>query len=187
MPIIEVFTDGSCFYTGTKHPIGGIGVFLCEGHEQNRGRSIRDGRITNQTMELMAALAGLHAIERLWKPGDAAVIYSDSIYVMNCMTNWILRWEVNGWVTKNKRLVQNAATLQIMSPIVKACNVTFKHIKAHELTQLAADADADALRFKHGNESADALSMQAAADGIRSGCYIKRGLCVRSNDMLGGG
>jgi ribonuclease HI len=139
-------------------------------------------------MALAAALAGLHVIEKLWKPGDTAVIYSDSIYVKNCMTNWIRRWEVNGWMTKNKRLVQNVATLRMMSPIVKACNVTFKHIKAHEQQTLADDeADEDMLRFKHGNECADALSVQAATDGIRSGCYIKRGLCVQSNDMLAGG
>ena len=183
-PIIHVFADGSCYHNnGTRRPIGGVGVFVEEGHPENIGRSVREGRITNQNMELLSALMGLQVIARIWQPGEHATLYTDSIYVMNCMTKWTQIWEVNGWTTKNKRPVQNGDILRAMLPIAKQCCVTFVRVQPHGEPGKELEDE----RLAAGNRGAAALAMLAATDGSRSGCYIKRGMCVNSGDMLSGG
>lgn len=186
--VIEAYTDGSSFPGGGARPtIGGIGVFMGEGHTENMGRSIRHGKITNQTMELAAAHAGLQAIQRhtpTLPPPATTVIYTDSAYVMNCMTKWIMLWEANGWRTKNKKPVQNGETLRSMLPIVKEFGVVFVRVRAHESVASTIDIDRDTMKHVVGNREADRLASQAAAEGARSACYIQRGVCVNTEELL---
>ncbi len=201
---LHAYADGSCFHNnGTRRPIGGIGVYVDEGHPENVGRSVREGRITNQNMELLAAHMALQAVAHMWQPGDSAVLYTDSIYVMNCMTKWIKLWELNGWTTKNKRPVQNGDVLRAMLPIVKRCSVTFERVPPYERGRCAAAVEDDDVGAPNGrgpdaggpgdgghvlgNRGAAMLAVQAATEGSRSGCYIKRGMCINSEDMLSGG
>ena len=182
--LVEAYADGACFHNnGTRRPIGGIGVYVTDGHVENIGRNVRDGRITNQNMELLAAMIGLQALDRMWIPGDTTILYTDSIYVMNCMTKWIKIWEVNGWMTKNKRPVQNGDILRAMLPIMKRCAVLFERVAPYERF-----SEEDIVKDRHlvGNRGAALLAMQAATDGSRSGCYIKRGLSLNSDELLSG-
>ena len=104
----------------------------------------------------------------------------------NCMTKWIHIWEVNGWTTKNKRPVQNGDILRAMLPIAKQCCVAFVRVPPHDRDS-DGERGADTDGYVSGNRGAATLAMLAATDGSRSGCYIKRGMCVSSGDMLSGG
>lgn len=92
---VKIFSDGSCL----KNPggPGGYGIVL-----QYRGeeREFSDGfhSTTNNRMEMMGALIGL---ERLKYPCNV-ILYSDSQYLKNGMTQWMKWWKRNGWMTSDK-------------------------------------------------------------------------------------
>jgi ribonuclease HI len=59
---------------------------------------------TNNRMELMAAIKALEAI----KSANIAIdLYTDSKYVMNGITQWIVGWKQKNWKTAAKKPVKN--------------------------------------------------------------------------------
>lgn len=142
-----VYTDGVCMHPCTKRCTGVFSAFVAPGHELNAVRTTREGRITNQTMELAAALSGLEVIEQVLlttKGVDDAVVvvaeahepprvYTSSNYVMSCMTKWLPRWERTGWITKQRRAVQNGDVLRRMAAISRRWSVRFTFVPLVDL------------------------------------------------------
>src|SRR5262249_2718012 len=89
--IVEIFTDGACM--GNPGP-GGWGALLrYDGHE--REISGGEAHTTNNRMELMAAIAALEALKR----PVAARLHTDSQYLREGITRWIINWKRKGWRT----------------------------------------------------------------------------------------
>ena len=61
---LRVYTDGLSVYSGTKKHVGAYAVWIAEGHPDNDAWWTREGRVTNQTMELAGVLAGLEVVGR---------------------------------------------------------------------------------------------------------------------------
>ena len=98
---ILIFCDGAC--SGNPGPGGwGTLVVLPEGQILELGG--RRDPTTNNQMELMATLGGLDRILEL--PGDVE-IYTDSVYVIKGITQWIWGWRKNGWKTADGGEVSN--------------------------------------------------------------------------------
>jgi ribonuclease HI len=93
--LIEVYTDGSCLGNpGTGgwaflilREIGDINHF---GYQQNT---------TNNQMELTAAINALEFI----KENDEITLFTDSSYVKNGITSWIVNWKKNNWKNAAKK------------------------------------------------------------------------------------
>ena len=135
-----MYTDGACIHPGTKRQTGVCSVFVSPGNVHNAVRSTREGHVTNQTMELAAALAGLEAIDAILLADPAAeaempcpTVYTASSYVMSCMTKWLPRWERTGWITKQRRAVQNGDVLRKMAEIARRRNVRFMFVAIVDL------------------------------------------------------
>src|SRR4051812_19787173 len=62
----------------------------------------REGH-TNNRMELMAVIEGLKAL----KKQGTVTIHTDSRYVMDGASKWILGWKKKGWKTADKKPVKN--------------------------------------------------------------------------------
>ena len=121
---VKIFSDGSCL----KNPggPGGYGIVL-----QYRGeeREFSDGfhSTTNNRMEMMGALIGL---ERLKYPCNV-ILYSDSQYLKNGMTQWMKWWKRNGWVTSDKKPVKNVDLWKRLDEAASRHNVRWKWVKGH--------------------------------------------------------
>jgi ribonuclease HI len=125
--------------------MGAYSVWVMPGHAHNVARWTRDGHITNQTMELAGALAGLEAIAAIATAAAAAAaaaatatpfraaLHTTSHYVMCCMTRWLPRWERTGWITKQRRQVQNGDVLRRMAAILRTCVVRFVYVAIVDL------------------------------------------------------
>jgi len=101
IPEVEMFTDGAC--TGNPGP-GGYAVVLKFGrHRRELSGAFR--KTTNNRMELMAAIAGLRALNRRCK----VKLTSDSQYLIESINKgWVARWRENGWWrTANQRTVNH--------------------------------------------------------------------------------
>lgn len=121
---VKIFSDGSCL----KNPggPGGYGIVL-----QYRGeeREFSDGfhSTTNNRMEMMGALIGL---ERLKYPCNV-ILYSDSQYLKNGMTQWMKWWKHNGWMTSDKKPVKNVDLWKRLDEAASRHNVRWKWVKGH--------------------------------------------------------
>jgi len=116
-PVIHFYTDGAC--SGNPGP-GGWGVVGIRGNDNggytngtkaHRAKndielSGHEAATTNNRMELLATIK---ALESLSTTAGASEIHitTDSRYVKDGITQWILRWRKNGWQTSNKKPIKN--------------------------------------------------------------------------------
>ena len=143
---VTAYTDGAC--SGNPGP-GGWGVLL-QAHDEARlvkERELSGGEsaTTNNRMELTAAIEALRALTS----STAITVRTDSQYVRNGISKWILGWKANGWRTAAKREVKNSDLWMQLDELQKAHDVRWEWVKGH------ADDP--------GNERADKL----AREGMR--------------------
>ena len=128
MPALFAYTDGAC--SGNPGP-GGWGVVLeaVEGETLVRSRELSGGEpdTTNNRMELMAAIAALETLEQ---PTTITVV-TDSVYLRDGITVWILGWKRNGWKTAARKPVKNAALWQRLDKAAARHAVTWEWVKGH--------------------------------------------------------
>lgn len=138
MDQVTIHTDGAC--SGNPGP-GGWGALLqFGGHE----RELKGGEpaTTNNRMELMAAIAALEALKRPCRVG----LHTDSTYLRDGITKWIIKWKRNGWRTAARKPVKNVDLWQRLEAAMAEHEIAWHWVKGH-----AGDP---------GNEAADALARQ---------------------------
>jgi ribonuclease HI len=120
---VVIYTDGAC--AGNPGP-GGWGVYLIFGkHEKKIYGSSPD--TTNNRMELTAAIEALKALK---EPCDID-LYTDSKYVKDGITDWIVKWRKNNWRKSDKDLVKNSDLWQTLDDALKNHNITWHWVKGH--------------------------------------------------------
>ncbi|MGH9631204.1 MAG: ribonuclease HI [Bryobacteraceae bacterium] len=99
MKNVQLITDGACI--GNPGP-GGWACILRYG-DLKKEIFGSEARTTNNRMELTAAVRGLQALR---EPCEVEIV-TDSEYVKNGITKWILQWKRNGWRKSDKQPVLN--------------------------------------------------------------------------------
>ncbi len=139
---VIIHTDGAC--SGNPGP-GGWGAVL-----QYNGtvKELKGGEVltTNNRMELTAATEALNALKRKCD----VELHTDSVYVKDGLTKWILGWKRNGWKTADKKPVKNVELWQRLDGALKQHEVRWHWIKGH-----AGHAE---------NERADQLAREGLAE-----------------------
>ncbi len=112
--MILIFTDGAC--SGNPGPGGWAAIVATpEGRVLELAGSAAS--TTNNRMELSGVIAALGAVKGM--PG-VALIHSDSIYVIEGITKWILAWKRRGWTTAEGAPVKNADLWRALEAAVAA-------------------------------------------------------------------
>ena len=119
-----VYTDGAC--SGNPGP-GGWGAVIFDERERQMNISGKVKDTTNNRMELMAPIMALKKI----KSKSDIVIFTDSIYVKNGITEWIKKWEKNGWKSSNKKAVKNKDLWIKLNDLCQKNKVLWKWVKGH--------------------------------------------------------
>ena len=103
----EVHIDGSCLNNGNSSDAtkAGIGVYWGPGHKLNISEPITEGKKTSNTAELLSAIKALEQMKT--NNINNVVVTSDSRYVVEGITNWIVNWKTNGWTNSNGKGVEN--------------------------------------------------------------------------------
>lgn len=138
---VIMYSDGACI--GNPGP-GGYGVVLLyKGHRKELSGGFR--LTTNNRMEIMAAIIGLHAL----RTRCAVEVITDSQLLINTMTKgWARAWRRNDWKKRNKEKVLNA---DLWAQLLQLCDyhrVSFLWTQSH-----AGDPE---------NERCDKLAREAA-------------------------
>ena len=120
----RIYTDGAC--SGNPGP-GGWGAIILEEDKSQKNISGNEKNTTNNRMELMAPIMALKKI----RANSEIVIYTDSKYVKNGITEWIRNWEKNGWKNANKKTVKNKDLWIKLDNLCKDNKITWKWVKGH--------------------------------------------------------
>ncbi len=84
---------------------------------------------TNNKMELTAVI---HAIEDAVLLGVTSLsISTDSQYVKNGITTWIINWKRNGWRTASKDPVKNKELWEKLDQLNSANKIRWNWVKGH--------------------------------------------------------
>lgn len=146
-PII-VFADGAC--SGNPGP-GGWGAIIVtpEGHVTELGGG--KNPTTNNQMELMAAIRALMRLQDV--PGEVD-LYTDSVYVIRGITQWIWGWRKNGWKSKEGGDVANQDLWKQLGTLVagrgKASPIHWRYVKGHSGVPGNERVDEIAVAFTRG-------------------------------------
>ena len=128
---VKIYTDGSA--RGNPDGPGGYGVVMeyVDTKGQLHVKEISAGykKTTNNRMELMAAIAGLEALNRQCE----VELYSDSQYLVNAFNkHWIEGWIKKGWKRGKNEPVKNVDLWQRLLKAKSAHHVTFICVKGHD-------------------------------------------------------
>ena len=97
---------------------------------------------TNNRMELFAAIM---ALKKITKNSDVT-IYTDSTYVKNGITEWMIKWKKNGWKNSSKKPVKNKDLWVKLVDLCEKNNVSWKWVKGHSTNKYNNIADELATR-----------------------------------------
>ena len=82
---------------------------------------------TNNRMELVAAIRGLEALKRPCR----VELHTDSNYVRDGITRWVLNWQKNGWRTADRKPVKNADLWQELVDATARHRIAWHWVKGH--------------------------------------------------------
>ena len=120
---IHIYTDGAC--RGNPGPGGWGAVLFYNKHEKHIRGACAD--TTNNRMELTAAIK---ALSQLKQPCNV-ILTTDSKYVKQGITEWLNKWEKNGWKTTTKKPVKNIELWKELNAATKRHNIKWKWVKGH--------------------------------------------------------
>jgi ribonuclease HI len=147
MKSVQVITDGSCL--GNPGPGGWAAILRYNGHiKEMFGYA---PQTTNNRMELTAAIEALKAL----KEGCEVEVVTDSEYLKNGITTWILNWKKKNWVTSAKKPVANADLWKDLDREVARHKVRWSWTRGHS--------------SHDDNNRADVLATTAAKERKSSG------------------
>ena len=129
--LVKIFTDGAA--RGNPDGPGGFGTVLQ--YTDSRGtlheKEISQGykRTTNNRMELMAAIAGLEALNRPCQ----VELYSDSKYLVDAFNqHWIDSWIKKGWKRAQNEPVKNTDLWKRLLKAAGPHQIQFIWVKGHD-------------------------------------------------------
>ncbi len=131
MSTCMLYTDGGCH--GNPGPGGwAFRIVDSEGELVASDAGSAD-MTTNNRMELIAVIEGLRWIvaNPLQIGNDPVTVITDSQYVRLGITQWILKWERNGWRTSAKKPVKNEDLWKTLRTLQKETNPHWEWVKGH--------------------------------------------------------
>ena len=158
---ITLYVDGAC----RGNPgLGGWGAYIVTEQEEHKLYG-GEAQTTNNRMELTAAIEGI-----LFCPTDAKlVIWTDSNYVKQGITEWI-----HGWKKKNWKDVKNPDLWQKLDAVCQGREIEWNWIKGHaghagnemadQLANVGADQVSKMLKTADSNPTLNATLVTSAAD-----------------------
>jgi ribonuclease HI len=118
---LVIATDGSCLV----NPDGPGGWAWAVAPDQWRAGG--HPCTTNNKMELRAVYEAVLATP----PDCPLLIESDSVYVINSVTKWIVGWKRNGWTNSKREPVANRAAIEAIDGALRGRDVEWRYVKGH--------------------------------------------------------
>ena len=121
---LKIYTDGACSGNPGK---GGWAAIILDNDLNQTSISGSENKTTNNRMELVAPIMALKKI----KKKSEIIIYTDSKYVKDGITDWIKKWKSNNWKNSKKKPVKNKDLWIKLDSSCQKHKVSWKWVKAH--------------------------------------------------------
>ncbi|MBE9524062.1 MAG: ribonuclease HI [Chloroflexi bacterium] len=123
LPHVNIYTDGAC--SGNPGP-GGWAALLRFGL---REKELSGGVLstTNNRMEMTAALEALKSLKTPCKID----FFTDSEYLRNGITKWMVNWKRRGWKTSAKKPVKNQDLWKALDRAIHPHQITWHWVRGH--------------------------------------------------------
>lgn len=121
--LTEIYTDGAC--RGNPGPGGWGALMRFNGHEKELYGG--EAHTTNNRMELMAAIEALQALKRPCRVS----LTTDSQYVRQGITEWMVNWKKRGWKTAAKKPVKNDDLWKALDAACKPHQIEWHWVRGH--------------------------------------------------------
>ena len=131
--MIKIYTDGSCLGNPGN---GGWAAIIIEDEKKTHIKGSKKDTTNNQ-MELLAPIKALQKIPQ----GSKVQIFTDSKYVKSGITEWILNWKKNGWITANKQPVKNKDLWTELDNMTIAHEIKWIWVIGHSSDKLNNEVD----------------------------------------------
>jgi len=146
---LAIWTDGAAKGNGQRGAAAGVGIWFGPNNPLNESNPLPGERQTNQRAELAAISRALEIA-----PIDRnVVIYSDSHYSIQCVTQWYKKWTSNEWKNAAGKDVENKDLIKPIRQYIETRELAgsyteFVWVKGHDKNV--------------GNEGADKLAVAGA-------------------------
>ena len=121
---VQIFTDGAC--RGNPGP-GGWGALLRYHDQREKELSGAEPGTTNNRMELTAAIKALETLT----PPCVVRLTTDSIYLRDGITRWIVKWKKNNWKTATKKPVKNRDLWRRLDELAARHDIAWDWVRGH--------------------------------------------------------
>jgi ribonuclease HI len=134
----SVFCDGSTFRNGHKNACGGIGIYFGPDDPRNVSEPFTLGIPTNQRTEIYAMVVMFKILDRMICETPTTHydfdIYTDSEYVINCLTKWIGGWIAKDWIKADGKPVKNVELLKALLHLYNTHKHQYHihHVRSHQ-------------------------------------------------------
>ncbi len=122
-PGVDIYTDGAC--SGNPGPGGWGALLVYVGHEKELSGG--SAETTNNRMEMTAAIEALEVLKRPM----TVRLHTDSTYLKNGITEWLNKWQRNGWKTANKKPVKNVELWQRLEAAAERHDISWFWVRGH--------------------------------------------------------
>lgn len=122
-PEVSIYTDGAC--SGNPGPGGWGAILKVDSFESELcGGELKT---TNNRMEMIAAVQALKSLPRRCK----VTLFTDSMYLRDGVTRWMINWKRNGWLTADKKPVKNQDIWQELDQLLTKHEIQWQWVKGH--------------------------------------------------------
>ena len=138
-----MYTDGGC----KGNPGPGGWAYVMRFGDRYREDYGAEPATTNNKMELSAVIMALsflrervETVRRPQEDGQPApsswmkapiIVYTDSLYVKNGISSWVIEWKKRGWKTAAKKPVMNQELWQRLDTLCQRLNPRFEWVEGH--------------------------------------------------------
>ena len=121
--MVEIYTDGAC--SGNPGP-GGWGAVLRQGQLETELYG-GDPETTNNRMEMLASIKSIDCLP----PKTQVTLVTDSQYLKDGVTSWMVNWKKNGWLTRDKKPVKNKDLWERLDVLAQTYTIHWKWVRGH--------------------------------------------------------
>lgn len=130
---MTIYTDGSA------HPNpgpGGFGLVVLNNNQEliEIHQKLYDCEVTNNEMELKAIIyAARHFGKAMFdfEEYEVPIVYSDSAYCVNTLTNWMYGWEERGWLKADNKVPENLDLIKEYFELSKISKIDLRKCAGH--------------------------------------------------------
>ena len=127
---MTIYTDGSCLSNGSSENTGGFGVVVLNDNEEFLTCYQKKGVNTTNNREELKAI--LYALLEYGKMRPAPIVYSDSAYCVNTLTQWIFGWARNNWLKSDNKPPENLDLIKAYYNFLEiGYQIDLRKIKGH--------------------------------------------------------